>query len=456
MRWPRSIGVRLTLWYAAAFAAALLVLGLVMWVAVRQSLYHAIDEGLRDRLEGIQVFIEDHKTRLDQEEVREEFRAHGDLFQVIDPAGAIVHRDETLVDGLAPPLSEVGAQPRFDDMTANGTPLRFLSQAIDVDGRRYRVQVAAPLADLQQGLHDALWLLVPMFPLMLVLASAAGYLMSRRALAPVDRITQAARLIGADNLSQRLPLPKTGDELERLSATLNEMIGRLEAAFKKVSRFTADASHELRTPLAVMRTTAEVALRNPEDSAEHRAALEQVMAEIERTSSLVENLLLIARADSGGADLAKRPIDFVAAIDEACSQADVLAKVKGVRLAKRFPEAPIAVTADRDAVRRLFLILLDNAVKYTSSGGEVEVSVDADGRHVSGVVKDTGIGIPAEDLPHIFDRFYRVDRARSRAQGGAGLGLAIARWIAEAHGGTLSAESALERGSRFRVQLPVG
>jgi heavy metal sensor kinase len=456
MKWPRSIGVRLTLWYAAAFAAALLVLGLVMWVAVRQSLYHAIDEGLRDRVEGIHVFIEDHKTRLDQDEVREEFRAHGDLFQVIDSNGVAIHRGETLVDGPAPPLSGLGAEPRFDDLSSKGTPLRFLSQSIDVDGRRYSVQAAAPLADLQQGLHDALWILVPMFPLMLVLASAAGYFMSRRALAPVDRITQTARMISADNLSQRLPLPNTGDELERLSTTLNEMIGRLEAAFKRVSRFTADASHELRTPLAVMRTTAEVALRNPEDTGEHRVALEQVMAEIERTSSLVENLLLIAKTDSGGAELSKRSIDFVAAIDEACTQADVLARVKGIRLDRRFPKSPVAVMADRDAVRRLFLILLDNAVKYTSAGGVVEVSVDADDLHVSGFVKDTGIGIASEDLPHIFNRFYRVDRARSRAQGGAGLGLAIARWIAEAHGGTLSAESVLDRGSRFRLQLPIG
>jgi signal transduction histidine kinase len=170
----------------------------------------------------------------------------------------------------------------------------------------------------------------------------------------------------------------------------------------------------------------------------------------------VENLLLIAKADSGGAELSKRSIDLVAAIEEACSQADVLAKVKGIRLERRFPASPVAVTADGDALRRLFLILLDNAVKYTPTGGVVEVSIAAGAGHVSGLVEDTGIGIASEDLPHIFDRFYRVDRARSRAQGGAGLGLAIARWIAEAHGGTLSAESVLDRGSQFRVRLPIG
>jgi len=455
MRWPRTIGGRLTLWYAAAFSCALLVLGVVMWLAVQQSLYHAIDEGLRDRIEGIQVFIEDHKDRLDQDEVREEFRAHGELFQVIDQNGVSIHRAESFEDAPTPPLVGLGAEPRFDNVGVNGAPLRFRSQSITVDGKVYGVQVAAPLASLQQGLRDALWLLVPMFPLMLALASAGGYFMSRRALAPVDRITQTARLITAENLSERLALAQTGDELERLAATLNEMIGRLEAAFKKISRFTADASHELRTPLAVMRTTAEVALRNP-DSREHRGALEQVIAEIERTTSLVENLLLIAKADSGSAELSKRSIDVLEAIDEACAQAAVLAQVKGINLTKRLPAHPIAVTADRDAMRRLFLILLDNAVKYTPAGGEVEVTVEARDGQVHGVVTDTGIGIASTDLPHIFDRFYRVDRARSRASGGVGLGLAIARWITEAHGGGLFVESELDRGSRFRVQLPTG
>jgi heavy metal sensor kinase len=456
MRWPRSIGGRLTLWYAAAFAAALLVLGGVMWIAVQQSLYHAIDEGLRDRVEGIHVFIEDHKTRLDQEEVREEFRAHGDLFQVLDSTGAAIHRAETLSDAATPAVAGLGADARFDNVTVHGAPLRFLSQNVTVDGKVYSVQVAGPLADLQQGLHDALWILAPMFPLALLLACAGGYFMSRRALAPVDRITLAARSITAENLSDRLEVPRTGDELERLSSTLNEMIGRLESAFKKISQFTADASHELRTPLAVMRTTAEVALRNPNDSGEYRTALERVVAETERTSYLVDNLLLIARADSGRAGLARGPVDLVAAVDEACLQANVLAQVKGISMVKQLPLRSIAASGDRDALRRLFLILLDNAVKYTPAGGEVVITVEESDGRFSGTVRDTGIGIPQAALPHIFDRFYRVDRARSRALGGAGLGLAIARWITEAHGGTLSVASEVDRGSQFRVQLPIG
>jgi heavy metal sensor kinase len=452
----RSIGARLTLWYAGAFAAGLIVLGAGMWLVVQQSLYHAIDESLSDRIAGIERFIEDHKTRLDQDEVREEFHAHGDFFQVAAEGGGVIHRAESL-DGVTMP-STVGlnAAGRFDNVAASGSPLRFLSQTITIDGRPFTVQVAAPLRDLQQGLHGALWVLLPMFVLVLLLATAGGYFVSRRALSPVDRITQTARSISADNLSKRLEVPRTGDELERLSETLNEMIARLEAAFRKISRFTADASHELRTPLAVMRTTAEVALRAGDVEAESRSALEQILVEIERTSHLVENLLLIARADSGDARLNKHPVDIVAAVDEACSQASVLARVKGIRFETRLPAKSLFVTGDRDALRRLFLILLDNAVKYTPAGGEFEVSLAEGEGYVIGAVKDTGIGIAREDLPFIFDRFYRVDRARSREQGGAGLGLAIGRWITEAHGGSITVQSELNRGSLFKVQIPCG
>jgi heavy metal sensor kinase len=449
-----SIGARLTMWYAGAFGVGLLVLGVAMWFAVQQSLYHAIDESLRDRVEGIHRFIEDHKTRLSLDEVKEEFHAHGELFQVVDDAGNIVHRADTLIGMPLPAVDASATNARFDNVAGADGPLRFLSANVGVDGRAFAVQVAAPLRELQQGLRDALLGLLPLFPVVLVLASGVGYLMSRRALAPVDRITQTARSITADSLSQRLAVPGTGDEIERLSETLNEMIARIESAFTRISRFTADASHELRTPLAVMRTTAEVALRGPQSAGEQRAALEYIIAEIERTSNLVENLLLMAKADSGEG-FRKEHVDIVAALREACAQAEVLARVKGIRLVARLPTQTLPVMGDREALRRLFLILLDNAVKYTPAGGTFAVSLQQVDGNVVSVVKDTGVGISKEDLPFVFDRFYRVDRARSRDQGGAGLGLAIGRWIAQAHGGTLGVESELNVGSQFTVQLPI-
>jgi heavy metal sensor kinase len=448
----RSIGARLTLWFTSAFAAAMIALGVAIWLIVRQSLYYAIDDGLRDRVEGIRRFIEDHESRLLLDEIKEEFRAHGDFFQVVDERGQVIHRGDALAGAVLEPLPS-GAAARFTDGELGGEPLRFLTQPVAVNGQRFTIEAAESLGALQQGLRNAAWLLAAAVPVALLLAAAGGYWLSRRALAPVDRITATARAIGAQNLAQRLDVASTDDELARLSRTLNEMIARLETAFQKITRFTADASHELRTPLAVMRTTAEVALRAPAGS-EQRAALEHIVAEIERTSQLVENLLLIAKADSGAAELNRRPIDIVAAVREACTEAEVLARVKGLELTTQLPAAGILVHGDRDALRRLFLILLDNAVKYTPAGGSLTVAVRSQADAVVGSVRDSGIGIAPEHLPYVFDRFYRVDRARSRADGGAGLGLAIGRWIAEAHGGRITVDSETRRGSTFEVYLP--
>ncbi len=453
----RSIGVRLTIWYAAAFALALLFLGGAMWFAVQQSLYHAIDESLRDRVEGIGRFIEDHKSRLLQDDVREEFRAHGDLFQVLDQDGRWIHRGDALrgIGAAVGPMADAEADGTFENIGGNGAPLRFLTKNLEIDGRVYTIQAAASLTELRQGLQGALRVLIPLLPVMLLAASAGGYWLSRRALRPVDQVVQTARSITAQNLSQRLAVPKTGDELERLSQTLNEMIARLESAFARISRFTADASHELRTPLTVMRTTAEVALRGTQGDGSYREALQQIVAEVAHTSHLVDNLLLIAKADSGEEKLSKTRIDMVETIEEAAAEVAVLARVKGLDLQVRLPERAAWVMADRYALRRLFLILLDNGVKYTPSGGRIAVSlVERDGS-VAVTVTDSGIGIPEDDLPHVFERFYRVDRARSRAHGGTGLGLAIGRWIVEVHGGTITVQSELERGSVFHVHLPL-
>jgi heavy metal sensor kinase len=441
-----------------------LAFGAVVWWAVQHSLNHAIDDTLRDRVEGIRQFIEAHSMSLGLEEMQMEFREHsvlgpgGDLFQVLDKSGGWLYRSDPLYDENVPiyQVADLGSDQRFETLVVQGAPLRFLSQSIEVAGRPYSVQVAAPLHEVQEGLRDLVWILLATTPLVLVIATMGGYWMSRRALAPVDAITLDAKAIGADNLSQRLAVPKTGDELQRLSETLNEMIGRLDEAFQRITRFTADASHELRTPLTLMRTTAELALRGELPQQEYRESLEQILAELERTSHLVENLLLIARADSGGAELRISDIDLTQTLQEACLQAAPLFHAKQIKFQSELPDRPIVVKGDAQALRRLFLILIDNAVKYTPSGGSVEVcACDANDTAVM-TVTDTGIGIPLEDLPHIFERFYRVDKARSREQGGVGLGLSIAHWIVEAHHGQIQVDSEAGRGTTFEVSFPIG
>jgi heavy metal sensor kinase len=452
---PRSIGVRLTLWYVLAFAVAGVVLAGATYEAVRAGLYRAVDSDLRERVEGIRRFVVDHESRLEQDEVREEFRAHGDLFRVVDASGRAVHEGDAWIGaaGIGGAATD-GADREFASTTLGGEPVRVLTRTIEAAGRRYVVQAAAPLSEIESGLRAALRSLGVVLVAALALSAAGGYWLSRRALAPVDRITRAAREITAESLARRLDVPGTGDELERLSTTLNEMIARLEGSFKRVARFTADASHELRTPLAVIRTTADVALRGSQPPGELRAALEQVAAEAERTSQLVENLLTIARADSGDAGFSRARVDLAAAVDEALAQAGVLARVKGVVLVGPPEREPLPVVGDAHALRRLFLILLDNAIKYTAAGGRVAVELDARGDAAIARVVDTGIGIPAEHLPHVFERFYRVDSARTRDGGGAGLGLAIARWIGDAHGASIEIDSVVDRGSTFTVRLP--
>ncbi len=279
--------------------------------------------------------------------------------------------------------------------------------------------------------------------------------MSRRALAPVDEITQGAERISSRNLSSRLTVPQSRDELQHLSETLNGMLERLEAAFRRITQFTADASHELRTPVALMRTTAELSLRKPRPEAEYRGALTLILRELESTSALIENLMLLARADSGFEVLRFAPVDLSETLREACRQGRVLAQGKQISFQEQIALGPVIVEGDAHALQRVFLILLDNAVKYTPPGGSVTVSLANVNGFAVAEIRDTGIGIGEADLPHIFERFYRADKARSRERGGVGLGLSIGRWIAEAHGGVIEAESTPGQGSVFRVRLPI-
>jgi signal transduction histidine kinase len=311
----------------------------------------------------------------------------------------------------------------------NDTPLRVLTTEIQVGDQSYFTQAAIPLGEFYGALHRFATLLFVSIPILLLSAAAGGYWMSRRALAPVDQITQTARNISVQNLSSRLLVPKTGDELQRLSETLNSMLERLEAAFKKIIQFTADASHELRTPVAVMRTRTELSLRKPRSAEEYRGALAQVHSELEKTSDLVERLMLLARADYGVEALELSTENLADIVRDVSVQAKILSEAKGISFSEQIPTQPVWVKADAHALRRLFLILIDNAIKYTPEGGRVGVLVRQENGVAIGEVRDTGIGIASEDLPNVFERFYRADKARTRESGGVGLGLSMRRLL---------------------------
>lgn len=458
MRSP-SIRVRITGWYFTILALALGLFGSLMLLGMRRSVYAAVDDELRVRLQGVHRFMLSFFPGKTRDEIREEFDENSELkpgenlVQIGDAEGRWVFQSAAIRPFTIPVARFNGVEIKTIDV--GGGPVRVLTARVEVNGEEFTVQLATALAGFYAMFQRFAWLLLGSIPAILVLAAAGGFWISRRALAPVDEITNTARSISAQNLSQRLSVPRTGDELQRLSETLNQMIERLEAAFKKNIQFTGDASHELRTPIALIRTTAELALRRNRTAPDYEAALRQILLESERTSALIENLMVLARADSGAEALKFSAVDLGESVQQACIQGRTLAEPRHVTFDWDIADREMPVKGDPHALRRLFLILIDNALKYTPASGRVSVSVQPNGAYVAGEVRDTGIGIAAEDLPNIFERFYRADKARSRETEGAGLGLAIARWIADAHGASIQVESSPGQGSVFRVRIPL-
>jgi heavy metal sensor kinase len=458
MSFSLSIGVKLTLWYTACMAVALCALTILAFFGMRHSIYSTVDEQLQDRTGAVQRAV-DHSLQAGNIEILKheldedsELRPRSDLLQVWDDHDSLIYQSISL-KGNSLPLSRKPS--RASTMWIGGVPIRVLQSAISLNKGVYHIQVAARMEEFDEALGRFLRRLLIFAPLALVLASVLGYWISRKALAPVDHITLAAQQISARNLSARLSVPSSGDELQRLAETLNHMLTRIERALERINRFSADASHELRTPITVMRTRVELALRRPRTVVESQQTLEQLHIELIRASDLLDNLMLLARADSGAEQLRIAPVNLDGTLKDVLAQVTPLADERGVSLNSALPDDPIWIAADRQLLQRLFLILIDNAVKYTPITGEVSMTVaTTDGTAIVSV-QDTGIGIADDDLPHIFDRFYRADKARSRQLGGAGLGLSIGRWIAEAHGGSIQVESQYGSGSTFKVVLPI-
>jgi heavy metal sensor kinase len=459
----RSIGFRLSAWYFVVFACGIAAFSIAAWFAMRASLYHATDEALEDRVRGVQNFMEKQISSLSVPEIRDEFREHsvlgpgGDLFQVCDESGQFLYRSIPLETNnvLVTPPGELTI-PRFETLSVQGHMLRFYSQRISVNGKTYTVQVAETVDEALEALGKFRVILLLAAPMLLIAACAGGYWISRRALAPVDEISQAAQRISIENLADRLRVPRTGDQLQRLSETLNEMLSRLESAVRRMAQFTADASHELRAPVSLIRTTAEVAvLKRDRPAGEYLEALDDILEEAERTSQVVDNLMLLARTDSEKETLDCVPVDACTIVRGAAEQGERLARNRGVEFSIDLPVSLVPIQADAEALRRALLILMDNAAKYTPRGGSVRVGLSRSNGFAIASVSDSGIGINPEDISHVFDRFWRADKARSREQGGAGLGLSIAKWIVDVHGGSISVESKPGKGSVFAIRLPL-
>lgn len=458
-----SIGLRLTLWYLSIFALAQLVFGAGMWLILRENLRQLSTASLAGEVEDVRRFLEGQAAGRSFDDIRkavtDEYSAEadGDYLQIRDADGHWLYRSPMLAKLDFPPVTPaVPQRPSFQEVRFGEKAFRFVSDRIDVRGRTLIVQFGATIDQEITTLKNFRNYLLAFAPGLLFVAGLVGYGMSRKALSPVDQVTRTARSITAQTLNQRLQPVHTGDELQRLTDTVNEMLDRIELAFTRVTEFTADASHELRTPISLIRTEAELALRRSRGEAEYREALRHILLEAERTTSLIGELLALARADSGRQALDILPMDLRAALKEVACGWRQVANVRGLQFSERLMDAELRVLGDAAALRRVVDILLDNAFKYTPApGGTVSLSSEeVQGRAVISV-RDTGVGIAEEEHGRIFERFYRVDKARSREMGGAGLGLAIAQWIVQQHQGKITVESTLGAGSIFRVELPL-
>ncbi|MDD5094768.1 MAG: ATP-binding protein [Dehalococcoidia bacterium] len=469
MSFIHSVKFRFTIWYLAVLALLLIALSIGIYFLLSHSLTQNLDNSLELRsnelrnTRGFWMNIRQGSFHEDVGEVVIVYFYSENVLVTVSGRNIDVPVDSALVENA------LSGQSSFSTINmTGGQKLRLYVTPFAPEGLPpappgstpvlSRVDSAALVigrstADIDDALERLVRILLLAVPLTLAVAGAGGVFLARRALKPVDQIAQTALQIEEKDLSQRIPVD-TKDELGRLATVLNQMIERLEKAFKRQRQFAADASHELRTPLAVIQAESTLALEKDRPAEEYRSSLELVVQESEHMSHIISQLLTLARADSGKEQMTFETIDLGKLIGDVVQDAEVLSREKGLRFELgRMDNA--MVTGDKARLKELLLNLLDNAIRYTPTGGTVSLSLVRQDRMAVMAIKDTGIGIPPEHLPHIFGRFYRVDKARSRTDGGSGLGLAICQHIVESHGGRIEVESQIGKGSTFSVFLPL-
>jgi heavy metal sensor kinase len=452
-----SISLRLTLWFSAIFLTGFVAFGMVMGIDFAFSLSHGRDRTLARRTLRLEDLV-NASADVSDEQTNARFAEFADA----TPEGNLIHLLDANGRRLLPktpepadfpwPSRTTGIGPHYEQVVYQGRYFRVYVEPFRHGARAYWILVAGQLEDNRAYVARFSNGLLASIPAMMLVSALGGYWVSRRALRPLDRLTTAVQSISIGNLSGRLPVGNTRDELQRLAVTCNGMLSRLEDSVSRIQRFTADASHELRSPISFMRTVAEVALRNPQTDEESRELFEAILTESAQASRLLEEMLLLARADSRATDLRFEPVDLADVLDDVQERVRTLAEAKNQHFTVR-RAGSARINGDRSSLRRLVWTLMDNAVKYTPPGGRIELSLETRGSEAYVTVRDTGIGIPEEMLSRIFERFFRADPSRAQMEG-SGLGLAIAKWIAEMHHAVIAVESAEGCGATFRVVFP--
>lgn len=467
-----SVRTRVSLRYSLLFGLLALFIGVGVYAYLKRDAYIRLDENTKTLLGVIKLAakheIEEHGGKQSGEEaLREVMRT---LYQTSFPQEQVAVWDGSRLVAFKPNLGRKQndlRQVRFrgEQGAFNSGDLRVAVSSVYVPqaATSYRVFVSTWRGDTLNDLAALSYGLEMLIPLSFLLAAGSGYLLARRTLAPLSEIAEAMDGLTSKNLDERIAIKSSHDEIGRLAARFNQLLGRLQRAFQQQRRFMADASHELRTPIAAALTAAQVTLRDPNRKAEHyREALQIVEEQMLRLRRIVEDMFLLARADTDSLRLREEEFYLDELVGEACRAMRVLAERAGITLTLVKPMPEVRMFGDSGLLQQAIIILLDNACKYNRSGGFVRVSLEANEESCVLRVADTGPGIPESAWPQLFDRFFRVDASRARRgekgfdQGsGAGLGLAIARWIAEQHKGSLTLESSTEKGSVFSLQVGI-
>jgi heavy metal sensor kinase len=462
----RSLRFRITAWYAGLLAGALMIFGVSVYLGLERYLNWNLERTLGSdcRTIGTQLLSQHPFKRTDwlETEINEAYapEVNGHFIRVVEEGVGVLYVSGSPKDGafdpsqVPLPQGDEKSRPRKVRLTGGQHLLIDTQQFTAPDGSKFVVESGVPYQQIEVVLHGLLVTFAIYMPFIISLAVVSGYWLMRRSLQPVDEITKRAEGITSTNLSERLPVIRTGDELERLSVSLNRMIERLDQAFQHINRFSADASHELRTPLTILQLELEGIAQSHRLTPSLTDQIGSALEETHRMSHIVENLLAISRLDAGEVKMDKVRLDLGHLAASTAEQMRLLAEEKLI-LFRSNVATNIHVEGDRSRLQQVIVNLVANAIKYTQEGGEVEVNVRRDRGVAVLEVSDNGAGISAHALPHVFERFYRADKARSRNSGGAGLGLAIVKAICTAHGAEIKVSSKEGQGSRFTVELPL-
>lgn len=460
-----NVSIRLTLWYSLILLIALGAFGVLAYLFIARQQFDEQSHLLSETAENISEFLETKNGKLghvDVREINEELNLDefGIFFEIYDETGKSFYRSLNMPqfsDQSAHLFKREGAYKIKDvfgfTFQVQTSPVRVMGSEKE-NFTQYYILVGQSVLYVTRILHRIRNLLLVLTPLLLFFAGFGGWYLARRALKPVSDITNAAREISMYHLNMRLPVSRQNDELGLLSKTFNEMIGRIQTGVMKLQQFTADASHELRTPLTVMRGEIEVALRKPRENKEYRKVLRSSLQEINRMEKIVNDLLFLFRADAGKIQFQNENVDLNPLIQNTLPGIRKLAAAKRISLNFDTGDSPLIYRIDPDKFRQVVTNVLDNAIKYTPENGRVDIRLLREQDGFVLIVSDNGIGIPEEEIPFVFDRFYRVDKARSHEQNSSGLGLSICKWIVEAYGGRIEISSALNRGTSVRIILP--